>query len=987
MFQLKPVVRGIALAFGGSVALLAAAGPALAQQAAQQPPAQQDQTLERAVVTGTRIVSEGAESASPLQQITSKDIQDTGAVNIQNVILSNPTVGTPGVSRTNSNFQTSSVGVATIDLRDLGSDRTLVLVNGRRFVPGIPGSAAIDLNVIPTQFIERVDILTGGQSALYGSDAVAGVVNIVYKRNFTGLALDAQYGESFEGDDTQKSASMTFGTSNDRGNIMAHIGLSKQGAVYSRDRDFAAVDQISTGLLTGDPNDLFTARRPFYSSFAPQGRFFYAGGNRTFDAQGNLIPFSTNGPAGDGVGATGFNRSQFRTIAVPVDRNLFAASGEYEMFKSHSAYFEGTYARTKSVSELEPFPLDSADGTNGIYPGGFVPAQFLVNGVLRNNPVIPASLFALLSDRDGDGAVDYNFTRRLSEFGNRGNDADRNTFRLLGGFKGDITGTWKYDAYVGYGVTSESQVGGGQVNVLNFRNALEAVPDVDDVNGNGNTTEAICRDSFARTQGCVPINIFGFNTISPEALKYITAPTLYTTDTRQNIAGLTFTGEAAQLAAGPVGVAAGLEYRKEYSRSTFDPLAQAGLNAGNAIPETKGGFDVTEFFVEGRLPILKDQPFAKMLAASASGRWGDYSTVGNVFSYSLGLEWAPNNDLKFRATNSLSTRAPNIGELFTPPSQTFPTGLSDPCEGVTATTPGTLGDRCRAAPGVAANIAANGAFTLNQADIQGISGFDRGNPDAQEEEGNSWTIGFVFTPSNIQALRNTAFTIDYFDIKVDDALVSTPRQFILDQCYTGDASFCQFLTRRPTAVGANSSGSLNTIDSTVTNSGGLRTKGIDLTAVYSDRLGPGRFDGRFSWTHYLEGYVIPLPGAEKDEYVGEIGSPENKWTLSLGYTWDKFGVTLRNTYIGESALDDQFLAGFDLAPGSVTVDGKHYTDIQFTYQANKWLNVYAGIDNVFDTSPAPIISGLPGNTTGAETAADVYDAIGPRYYLGVRMSF
>ena len=981
MFELNPVARGIALAFSSSVAL-SVVTTASAQEV------KPEQALERAVVTGTRIISQGAESASPTQQITSKAIEETGAVNIQSVLIQNPTIGTPTLTRSNSNFLTSSSGVSTVNLRNLGDDRTLVLVNGRRYVSGVPTAFAVDLNTIPTQFIDRIDILTGGQSALYGSDAVAGVVNIILKRDFSGLAVDAQYGRSFEGDDDQRSASLTFGTTGQRGFIMGHVGFSKQEAVYSRDRDFVNTDQIDLSLLTGNPDDIFSVQRPFFSSFAPQGRVFFGGGNRTFDAAGNLIPFSTNGADtngdgfGDGPGATGFNRNGSRTIAVPTDRNLFAATGEYEWTKNHSAYFEGNYARTKTVSDLEAFPLDSAQ----IFPatGGFIPAQYTVNGALVNNPTIRPDVFALLTDRDGDGAVDYNFTRRLSEVGNRGQEAERDTFRTLAGLKGNITGPWNYDAFASYGVTNESQVGGGQVNVVNFRNALQAIPD-----GAGGVT---CLDPNAVAEGCVPINVLGFNSISPEAARYIAAPTTFTSETRQNVYGVTVTGEAGQLPAGPIGIAAGIEYRKEFSRSTHDALTQAGLNASNAIPETQGGFDVWDYFLEGRFPIVKDKPYAKLLAATAAVRYGDYSTVGGTFSYSLGLEWAPTSDLRFRATNSLATRAPNIAELYEAPSQTFPTGLSDPCEGVTGATGGTLGTRCLGAPGVAGNVAANGAFTLNQADIQGISGFDRGNPDLNEEEGKSWTLGLVFTPRNIPLLRNTAFTIDYWQIKIDDAIVSTPRQFILDQCYTGDASFCSFIQRRPTPEGSNSSGSLEFIDTAVSNSGGIRAKGIDFTAAYSDRVGPGRLDARFSWTHYLDGYVIPLPGADRDYFVGEVAAdaqaapgdqPENKWTLSLGYTWGPWGVTLRNTFIGEMSLDDQFLKGFDLPRDAKKIDSEIYTDIQGTYQFHKNWSFYAGIDNVFDTKQSQLLSSLPGGITGVDRAVS-HDAIGPRYYIGLR---
>ena len=256
-----------------------------------------------------------------------------------------------------------------------------MLVDGRRFVAGIPGESAVDLNTIPASFIERVDVLTGGASSIYGSDAIAGVVNIIYKKNFEGFSFDAQYGESAKGDGDETQLGATFGVSSadGRGNIMGYIGYTDQGAVYSRDRSRSAVDQISTALLTGDPADMFTPLRPFYSSYAPQGRFFTANGPAsgiTFDANGNVIPWSTNGNAS--LAATGFNRSAFRTIAVPIERYLFASRGSYEFADGHRTFFEGTYASSQAVSVLEPYPLGAED----IYPatGGQVPAEFLVTG-------------------------------------------------------------------------------------------------------------------------------------------------------------------------------------------------------------------------------------------------------------------------------------------------------------------------------------------------------------------------------------------------------------------------------------------------------------------------------------------------------------------------------------------------------------------------------------------------------------------------------
>jgi outer membrane receptor protein involved in Fe transport len=975
MFKKTKVCTGVLVALSGGLALSGASAFA--------------QTAERVEITGSRIRSISDTSLAPLQVFNAQDIAASGVVNIQELLLKSPVMGEPGISRTNSNFATSSAGVSTIDLRNLGTARTLVLINGRRVVSGVPGDMSVDLNTIPTAFVERVEVLTGGSSAVYGSDAVAGVVNIILKKNFEGVAIDAQVGQSSRGDDKGGQFNLTFGTSGPKGSLMGHFGYSHQGAVYSRDRDFAAVDQYSEGAgFTGDPATVFKPVRPFYSSYAPQGRFFTDGeeapSSITFDRNGNVIPWSTNGSST--LAATGFNRSEFRTIAVPTDRYLFASKGEYQLSENHSAYFEGTYAFTKTTSRLEPFPLGAED----IYPatGGQVPAEFLVNGVLQRNPMVPDIIYNTAIDTNGDGLRDYYFTRRLAEVGNRGNTADRDTFRIVSGLKGILFSNWDYDLYGAFGATKESQVSSGQVNVLNFRNALEAVPDVNDINGNGNTTEGICLDANARAQGCVPINIFGYNTITPAALQYVTAPGLLSTYTQQNLFGGVITGEPISLPAGKLGVAVGFEYRHEFARSEFDPLQQAGLNAGNAIPRTAGGFDVKELFTEVKVPLLKDLPAVKMLNLTAAVRGSDYSTVGSTLSWNTGVEWAPTSDLRVRATRSKSTRAPNINELYSPPSQDFPTGLSDPCVGVTAVSTGPNDNACRAAPGVMDNINANGSFTLNQSDLQGVSGFNRGNPKLQEEDGKSWTIGLVFAPTSISFLKNTSFSLDYFNITVDQAIVSTPRQFILDQCYAGNASFCSFITRRPTAVGANSAGSLEFIDSAVTNSGGLATKGFDLAVNYADKVGPGRLGVRAKYTRLIDGYTIPLPGADKDYFAGEVGAAKDRLGLTLSYAMGDWSFTSQTTYIGKSSLDDQFLKStFDLPRDAIQVPSKTYNDFQVSYAFNKTSSVYVGIDNAFDVKPAPVISGLPGNDTGTETNAGTYDPIGRRWYAGVRLRF
>jgi outer membrane receptor protein involved in Fe transport len=971
MFTNDKLAKSIKLALiaGLSAGSLSAANVAIAQNA-------DAETVEKIEVTGSRIRSATLSSPSPLQILEAGDIDAAGITNIQELLLENPTFGTPAISRTNSNFNTASAGIATIDLRNLDTARTLVLVNGRRYVAGQPGSTAVDLNTIPAQFIERVEILTGGASSVYGSDAVAGVVNLVLKDDFEGLEFETQYGQSAEGDNTQKQFSLTSGMSsaNGKGSMMFHLSYSDQGGVFSRDRDRSDVDIISEALFSGDPADFFTPREPFFSSFPPQGRFDTGGERFTFNQNNQLQQgFSTNG---DGtIGPDGFNRNGSRTIAIPTERYLFSAKGDYELSDDHSVFFEGTYASTQTTTELEPFPFSSDD----IYADGLVPMQFDIDGTIYNNPFVPADILAAGGDGNGDGLNDYFFARRLSDIGNRGNTAERDTYRFSVGFEGVVFDDWYYDLFYVYGQTNESQVSNGLVNVQNFRYALEAITDTLDLDGDGITNEAICLDATARSFGCVPINIFGFDSISAEAANYVGAPSLLITSLQQEIIGGNITGDLFELPAGAVGIAAGFEYREEKSSDQFDPLQQAGLNAGNAIPATFGEFDVTEVYVEANVPIIDT------LALRAAVRASDYSTVGSTTSWNVGFEWEPTDWLRLRAIEAQSTRAPNINELFSPPGQTFPSGLNDPC----TRTP--IPAACTADPGVAQNLADNGGtFTLTQSDLQGISGFNRGNPDLSEEVGRSTTLGMVITPESfgIPVLEDMNLTIDYFNIEIEDAIVSTPRQFILDQCYGGgDTQFCDFITRRSVAAGNNSAGSIEFIDSAVSNSGGLSTEGVDLTATYSSEVGDGNLRARLAYTYVMEGEVVPLPGSEPNPFVGELGAAEHRWNLNVGYELGDIGLNLGATYIGESALDDQFLAGFDLAPGSVTVDAEIYVDAQVNYYINDNLEVFGGIDNILDNDPPPIISGLPGSDTGTETDAGTYDPIGQRWYVGIRARF
>lgn len=960
------------------------------------------------VVTGSRIASPTITSVSPVQVVSDVQVDQAGVTNIQELLLENPVFGTPALARTNSAFLTSGTGVATVDLRNLGSDRTLVLINSRRVVAGLPGSATVDLNVIPQQFLQRIDVLTGGASSLYGSDAVAGVVNFIYKDDFEGVEANGQYGVTERGDTPNYQANLTVGGNfgDDRGNIMVHLGYTNEGQLLSRQRANTLLDDSDRfAVVTGNPADYGVSVSPTFSGLPPQGVFTAGGCQFTFGA-GNAVErgFNASGgtitpaqaaacgvPAGTALPARGFNRQFYRTIAVPVERYLFASRLRFDLTDNIRLIGEGTYANTSANRNIEPFGFTSA-GAGGAYvgSGGQAPIESRVpvagspgTFTLVRNPFVPDAIYNAAIDTNGDGLRDIGFSRRLLEFGNRRSSTTRDFYRFVVGFEGDLfDDKFRWDVSYNFGRTIENQSGNGQVNTPNFRNAFESVP-----GANG----PVCADPQARAQGCVPVNIFGRGTISQAALNYLNADQTFQTRITQQVVQANLSGSIIDLPAGPLGVAVGAEYRKEASSENNDSLTNQGLNGGNALPDTAGSFNVKEAYGEVNVPILADVPFFRQLNLRASGRISDYTTIGTVYSYSAGAEWSPIEDIRFSGTYARAVRAPNVGELFTGPSQTFPS-VQDPCVGVTAATPGTLGTQCRAAPGVLANIAANGAFTVTLLDRQGVSGFNSGNPNLSEEKSDSYTASVTINPRSIDFLRNTVLRVDYFNIKIEDAISAPPRAFILDQCYNqGDPLYCSFIQRRAVADAVNSAGTLEFVNAASVNAGELGTEGLDVTLTQRlplDGLGlTGAINARVAYTHVFNGYIIPLPGAPRDNFAGEIGAAKDRFTANLGYAGERFTLNFTGTYLGRSEEDDLTLAAYDLEPGAITIPAQFYLDTQASFKAADQFEFYVGVDNLLDNDAPRILSGSVFNTTGTDTNAGTYDVFGRRYYAGARFRF
>ena len=680
----------------------------------------------------------------PVAVVSSQEIVSSGTANVQEILADLPSVG-QNISRTSSNFSTTGNGQATVNLRNLGSARTLVLVNGRRFVAGIPGTSVVDLNTIPTDLIKQVEVVTGGASAVYGSEAIAGVVNFVLDDKFEGIRGRAQATVSSKGDAGRQYASLSAGPSfaDGRGHIVAYGQYDRDEGLRSKKRSFSERDI------------------PNRSSFASQGLFGIDGsfapgaGTFTFDGSNNL-------KNSQGANIDGYNRNADRYLGVPVERYLASALGSYEFSDSITAYFEGQYAKTKSNSKLEPQAVGFSDLPDAAGTG-------TIAGIPITNPFIPT---AIRNAMIAAGTTALPFRRRSNDIFDRSNENDRETWRVVAGLKGEFAENFIWDIYYTHGETKDD-TSSGTILGPQYRNALNAVADPNgpvcsiNVDANPNNNDA----------ACVPINIFGANTVSAAAAAYVTnngQKSTYNARVKQDVVSASLTGELFELPGGPLAFAAGAEYRRERSSEDFDDATNQGLTLGNQLSDTVGGFNVKEGFVELVAPILSDRPFFHYLGAEGAVRYADYSTVGGVFSWKAGGEWALIPDIRFRGMYSEATRAPGISELFSAQSETFP-AVTDPCDqregngdGAPITiTAANLPAACRAIPAIAAAAATTGGFVYTTAQIQTINGFVGGNPALNEETAKTLTLGVVFTPS---FLRGFSATVDYYKIRVDDAI-------------------------------------------------------------------------------------------------------------------------------------------------------------------------------------------------------------------------
>jgi len=1013
---------------------LGVSAPAFAQETDEQETDEEASGGDVIRVTGSRIERSNLNSANPVNTFDSFQIDLSGATNSAEILRTLPAIGVSAVTSTNSNFFTNASGVNTIDLRNLGEDRTLVLVNGRRFVAGLPGSNVVDFNSIPTELIDRMDVVTGGASAVYGSDALAGVINIVLKDDFEGAIVSGQAGISEEGDDETYQLSTTIGSNfaDGRGNAVASITWSRENGVYASDRAGRDVDGFSSVFFGAPAEEWQTSVIPFYSSFSERGRIIIPGINQNTGNQQNANfvfdertgtgrPFVSANP--DGSELDGYNRQSARAIAVPTERFLFSSSLDYEVSDRINLFFEGTYASTETSSRLEPFPLSSEDvyGDNLVQfvdtdgDGTLDASDF---GIPILNPLVPEEIRDIArarADLDGDGVQDIadadlrvGFARRTTELINRGADNIRQTARFVVGAEGALSDTWSYEVSAYLGRTTQMQRSTGQVNVLNMRYALDAI----ELNG-----EIVCADPIARAQGCVPVSIFGKGAISPEAGDYLRAPSSVQATVEQMVYSGFLSGDLgirSPFADENLAVVFGAEYRAESSETIPDALSQVGLNAGNISPPTIGDFAVAEAFVESELALAQNMPFIQDLRLNLSARASDYTTVGQTFAWAANLQYAPNDLVRFRAQYAEAVRAPNISELFSPQQETFEGG-NDPCVGLTvdgAGDPGFLNDvtdptsgvdgatvnsdtatACFAEPTLQDRVQRDGSFVPSQAELQGIGGFNGGNPNLSEETATTITLGAVFTPNfGNEWIDRFAASVDYYSIEIEDGIGGIGRQTSLDQCYVEsggvlnpNSAFCGNVVRYADGPFVGAVNELNAVNQNLST---IATSGIDVQASYmlplndvadqifggvQSELGELNLTLTYGWLEKYE--QTAFAGAETLDFAGVYGLFEHEYLLAAVYTRGPLTIAYDLNYLPEADLER---AAEERVPAAAM------QDIQIRYEVMDQTEVVFGVDNITDEF---IRFGGGFDATGTYTDGAVYDAIGRRFYVGARKAF
>ncbi|WP_445365541.1 TonB-dependent receptor plug domain-containing protein [Microbulbifer sp. ANSA001] len=870
--------------------------------------------VEEVVVTGSRIARDPLSTTGPITLVDSEAIQRSGVGTIDELLNQLPSMGTTGI---NANDNNGGAGLSFVDLRNLGSARTLVLVNGRRFVSSSSGvSSAVDMNNIPVDMIDRIEVLTDGASAVYGSDAVAGVINVVLKDSFDGVRINARAGATEAGGGENGELSITFGKEFDRGQFIGNVTHSKRDEIAYTDRDWAGLQ----------------------SSMSPTGNIFT-----------NYGAFSV-GEDGETLGDySSYDIGQYMWLSGSMERTSFTGSGTFSITDSIEFYGEGSYTTKTTNQQLAAQPMYAGNGLNITADHLSAEVQSQLSDAWQAAEdayqIELAAYNAAVAEWEAQGSPDdlkptepeathgENWQDGLSDVrlrpvagGTRDSEQQTETYRILGGLRGDFSNGWGWDAFVSYGRNEGDNTVGNSISKTKVQEILDGV------------------------SGIAEEDIQFLGGMSGEVIDYISYTDREDNEYDMLNVGASLTGdiEPIQFQGGALGFAAGVEYRKESGEFNPSEETQLGETFSNQQDATSGDFAVTEVFAEFNLPILSGAKFADELSVDAAVRYSDYDTFGGQATYKLGAVYAPTENLRFRTSLSTAFRAPGIYELYSGSAQSYEY-LIDPCD-----------TSSNNEDGQGANCGMVGAgFTQAGNQVPTNIG---GNEDLQPEESTSFTAGIVWTPAFAEDL---SITLDYFKIEVEDAITSADTQQILDDCYRdGNAIACTLVRR-------SDSGQIEYLEGSLMNIGEINTSGIDIDVVQNFHYDAGKLALRAQATHLLEYEEYNSQTdqtTDRVDYIGTTSEAYTKWRGLASATWYAdnwdFGADIQYIGDGHSPYMD--------------MPSHTYLNLKAGWDVNESMRLTAGIDNVTDREPS---------TTSGSDWNGTYDFQGRYAWAGVTYQF
>lgn len=925
-----------------SAAMLSATAlsPAFAQDVpvAETPGAEDGVTNEVApeiTVTGTRI--SGFTAPTPITAVSEAELQDRGIRNLADLLVDVPAL------KANQNTGQSSqpIGASNLDLRGLGPNRTLLLVDGRRFAATDP-TGGVDINVIPAGLISRLEIVTGGASAAYGSDAVSGVVNIVLNNRFQGLKGDVQYGVSRYGDARAPGASLTFGRAfaDGRLHVVASGDFFRNSGQLEQDSrpwargGYAILTNPAYPGTPGAPRQLTTPNARFsqmtFGGVTARNSIAPLRGLQ-FGPNGTVLPFNYGTNIGNTymTGGDGASLSSTSNILPELERYSGYGRVTFDLTGDISLYADALYSRADIFS----------DGTTATDNGNIA--------IRRDNAFLPAQIRNILV---ANNLQSFNIGRVAGEDGAFTNVVQSEVQRYGFGAEGKIGTGWKWHAFAQLSRNRYDRDDGNNRNDPRWLLGLDSVI-------NPATNQPICRallnnpnptaaqDPRSDIRSCVPINPFGAGSISQAALDYYKGTAQMRARQAQDLFAISIDGNVFNTWAGPVSIAAGAEYRTESVRATVDPVSVLRIWKTVNPQPVSGDLNVKEAFAEIVVPLLADSPLGHALDLNGAARITEYSTSGSVATWKAGANYSPVEGLRFRATRSRDIRAANINELYSGQTQFF-NNITNPITNV----------------------------SINTLQLTG------GNPNLTPERADSLTAGVVFQPSWAAGLR---LAVDYYSIDIKNAIASLTGQQIVDGCLVRQQTdLCPAITFNGNVI--------SQVQATLINAAGAKTSGIDVELAYTVPVGAGRIDFR-SLVNYVDELSTTLNGVTID-YAGQTGStgtvgpvggiPKWRGTFSLGYRDDSLSVGTQLRYVGGGSLSVAFIEGVDIDDNRVA--GRGYLDLNASYRLTPNAQIFGTVDNLLNREPPR----TPNAVTAPSYASSVfYDRVGRYVTVGARFNF